>query len=152
MGSDARNAAAMAGSTGGYRRRFVESELFLPEPHALEPGVGLLKAPAVIGLENIGDGEHQVERAFVISTAADGRALQGIGELQELEFSQPVALLKGSQGVILLASQFPAIGKAAARPLDQRMEESSDALKEDEQSRLHEAPKGSDSPCARQWR
>ena len=152
MGSDARNAAVMAGSTGGYRRRSEESELLLPKPHALEPGVGLLKAPAVIALENIGDGEHQVERAPVVATAADGLALHGIGELEQIELREPVALLKCSQGVILLASQFPAIGKAAARPLDQRTEESSDALKEDEQSRLHEAPKGSDSPCARQWR
>jgi hypothetical protein len=28
----------------------------------LEPGVGLLVAVAVIGLENVGDGEHRVER------------------------------------------------------------------------------------------
>ena len=75
MGSDARNAAAMAGSTGGYRRRFGESDLLLPEPHALQPGIGLLKAPAVIALENVGDGEHEIERAPVVATAGHGRAL-----------------------------------------------------------------------------
>ena len=75
MGSDARNAAARAGSTGGYRRRFVESDLLLPEPHALEPGIGLLKAPAVIALEHVGDGEHQVKGAAVVAAACDGGAL-----------------------------------------------------------------------------
>jgi hypothetical protein len=101
MGSDARNAAATAGSTGGYRRRFVESELLLPEPHALEPGIGLLKAPAVIGFQHVGDGEHQVECTAVVATTGDGGALQGIGELEQLEFGEPVTLLKGGQGVVL---------------------------------------------------
>ena len=35
------------------------SELLLPEPHALEPGIGLLNAPAVISLEHVGDGEQR---------------------------------------------------------------------------------------------
>jgi len=92
----------MAGSTGGYRRRFAESELLLPEPHAFEPGVGLLNASAVIGLEHIGDGDHQIERAAVVAAAGDCVALQGVGELEKLQFSEPVTLLKGSKGVVLL--------------------------------------------------
>jgi hypothetical protein len=91
-------------------------------------------------------------KAAVVTAAADGGALQGIGELEQIELRQPVALLKGSQGVILLVSQFPAIGEAAARLLDQRTEEGSDALKEDEQGSVSEAPKGSDTPCARKQR
>jgi hypothetical protein len=87
----------------------------------------LLKAPAVIGFEDVGNGEHQIKGAAVVAAAGDGGALQGIGELQKLEFSQPVALLKGGKGVILLASQFPAIGGTAARPLEKRTEEGSDA-------------------------
>ena len=105
MGSDARNAAAMAGSTGGYRRCSEESELLLPKPHAFEPGIGLLKAPAVIALENIGDGEHQIKGTAVVAAAGDGGALQSIGELEELQFSQPVALLKGGESVVLLVGQ-----------------------------------------------
>jgi len=105
MGSDAKNAAATAGSTGGYRRRFGESELLLPEPHALEPGIGLLKAPAVIALEHVGDGEHQIKCTAVVTTAGDGGALQGIGELEEFELSQPVALLKGGESVVLLVGR-----------------------------------------------
>jgi hypothetical protein len=34
------------------------SDLLLPEPHPLKPGIGLLKAPAVIGFQNVGDGDH----------------------------------------------------------------------------------------------
>ena len=59
----------------------------------------------MIGLEDIGDGEHQIERAFVVFTAADRAALQGIGELQEFELRKPVALFKGSKGVVLLVRQ-----------------------------------------------
>ena len=105
MGSDAKNAAAIAGSTGGYRRRFVESELLLPEPHALQPGIGLLKAPAVIGLENIGDGEHQIKGAAVVAAAGDSGALHGIGELEQIELCEPVTLLKGGKGMVLLIGQ-----------------------------------------------
>jgi hypothetical protein len=119
MGSDARNAAVMAGSTGGYRRRSEESELLFPEPHALEPGIGLLKAPAVIALENIGDGEHQVEGAAVIAATADGTALQGIGELQKLQLSEPVTLLKGSKRVVLLIRKAAELGRAAGLPLEE---------------------------------
>jgi hypothetical protein len=150
MGSDAKNAAARAGSTGGYRRRFAESELLLPQPHALKPGVGLLQAPAVIGLEHIGDGDHQIKRAAVIAATADGTALQGVGELEKLQFSEPVALLKGSQGVVLLVGQAAHCRGAIGLSLDQRTDEGRDALKEGEQRGWREAPKGSNSSCARQ--
>ncbi len=118
MGSDARNAAATAGSTGGYRRRSAESELLLPEPHPLKPGIGLLKAPAVIALEHIGDGEHQIKGAAVVTATADGGSLQGIGELQELKLSEPVALLKSGQGVVLLVGREPGgwTGQRSGRP------------------------------------
>ena len=82
--------------------RSEPSKLLLLEPHALKPGIGLLKAPAVIALENIGDGEHQVKCTAVVAATCDGGALQGISELEEFELRQPVALLKGSEGVILL--------------------------------------------------
>jgi hypothetical protein len=88
-----------------YRRRSEQSELFFPEPHALKPGIGLLKAPAVIALEHVGDGEHQVKGAPVVAAAGDGGPLQGIGELQELQLSEPVALLKSGQGVVLLVGR-----------------------------------------------
>ena len=102
MGSDARTAAARAGSTGGYRRRFGESELLPPQPHALEPGIGLLKAPAVIALEHVGDGEHQIKGTAVVPAAVDGGPLKCIGQLQEFKFRQPVTLLKGGEGMVLV--------------------------------------------------
>jgi len=88
-----------------YRRRFVESELLLPEPHALQPGIGLLSAPAVIGPEHIGDGNHQIKRAAVIAATAGGTALKGIGELEKFELCEPVTLLKGCKGMVLLIGQ-----------------------------------------------
>ena len=80
----------------------ARSDLLLPEPHALKPGIGLLEAPAVISLEHVGDGEHQIKRAADIAAAADRAALQGVGELEEFQLRQPVALFKGSKGVVLL--------------------------------------------------
>ena len=63
----------------------------------------MLKTPTVISLQNVGNGEHQVESTAVVAAAGDSGALQGIGELEQIELRQPVALLKGSQGVILPA-------------------------------------------------
>ena len=65
------------------------SDLLLPEPHALEPGIGLLKAPAVIGFQHVGDGDHDIEGAAVVTAAGDGAALQGRAQLQEITFHCP---------------------------------------------------------------
>ena len=104
----------------------------------------------MIAFEQVGDTDHHIKGGVVVTALGKGAAVQGIAQVEEIQFREPVALLKGSQGVILLASQFPEIGGAAARPLDQRTEEGSDALKEDEQRSVSEAPKGSDSPSANQ--
>ena len=77
-------------------------ELCLPEPHALEPGIGLLKAPAMIGFQHVADGDHHIEGAAVVTAAGDGGALQSRAQLQEIQFRQPVALLKGGKSVVLL--------------------------------------------------
>jgi len=73
----------------------------------------------VIGLEDIGDGEHQVERAFVVAAAADRAALQGIGELEEVELREPVTLLKGGKGVVLLIRKTAGTGRALGLLLEQ---------------------------------
>jgi len=88
-----------------HQREIARSELLLPEPHALKPGVGLLQASAVIGLQNIGNGDHQIECAAVVAAAAVRAALQGVGELEKLQFSEPVTLLKSRKSVVLLVRQ-----------------------------------------------
>jgi hypothetical protein len=104
----------------------------------------------VIGFQNVGDGEHQIKGAAVVAAAGEGGALQGIGELQEIEFRQPVALLQGRKGVVLLAGQSPEMRGAGALALKQRTEESGDALKEEKQGSVRKALKGSDTPRASQ--
>lgn len=68
-------------SEEGYRRRLAgpgrRSELFIPEAHAIEPGIGLLQVPAVIGFEDIGDGDHQIKEPALIKTLLRGRLAQG---------------------------------------------------------------------------
>ena len=56
----------------------------------------------MVGLEDVGDGEHHVERLAVVAAVLTGGALQGLAELEQLEFLEPVALLKGREGVALL--------------------------------------------------
>ena len=72
----------------------------------------------MIALEKIGDGEHQVKGTAVVAAAVDGGPLQGVGELQEFELRQPVALLNGSKGLVLLVRQATELGRASARPLE----------------------------------
>lgn len=72
-------------------------ELLRPEPHALEPVVGVRGIPTVIAFEHLGDGDHHVEGFGVIPVAAEGLAVQHFAQLQQLKFRQPVALFKGRQ-------------------------------------------------------
>ncbi len=59
----------------------------------------------MIALEDVRDGEHQIKGASVIAAPGYGGPLKSIGELQEFELSQPVALLKSGQGVVLLVGR-----------------------------------------------
>jgi hypothetical protein len=70
------------GSEQGYRRplagqRGRQSELFIPEAHAIEPGIGLLEVPTVIGFEHIGDGDHQIKEPALIKTLLRSGLAQG---------------------------------------------------------------------------
>ncbi len=70
------------GSEEGYRRplagpRGRQSELFIPEAHAIEPGIGLLEVPTVIGFEHIGDGDHQIKEPAFIKTLLRSGLAQG---------------------------------------------------------------------------
>ena len=56
----------------------------------------------MIGFEHIGDGDHHVERLAVVTAALAGGALQALTELEQLELLEPVALLKGGEGVPML--------------------------------------------------
>ena len=56
----------------------------------------------MIGFQHVGDGDHHIEGAAVVTAAGDGGALQSRAQLQEIQFLQPVALLKGRKGVVLL--------------------------------------------------
>ena len=80
----------------------MESELLLPEPHAHQPGLGLLDRPAVISFQDIRDADHQIKGPAVVGAAGEGIALQGLTKLEEIQLRQPVALLKGGEGVLLL--------------------------------------------------
>jgi len=86
----------------------------------------------VIALENISDGEHQVNRTAFVAAAADGSSLQRISELEQLEFSKLVALLEGGEGMVLLIRKAAETARKLGLLLEQRADESCDALEEGE--------------------
>lgn len=135
------------------RRRSEESELvFFPEPHAHQPRLGLLDGPAVIGLEDIRDADHEVKSAAVVGAKGEGRSLQGLTELEQVEFSQPVALLKGGNGVLLLQERGGGLNgtsKSAGGPvLREATKDREGALNEDLQEIVSRAPR---VPSAKHW-
>ena len=60
----------------------------------------MLKIPAVIGLQYIGYGDHQVKGMAVVAAAAECLELQALAQLQKVQLSEPVTLLKGLEGVL----------------------------------------------------
>ena len=80
----------------------MRSELLLPEPHPHQPGLGLLDCPAVIGFQNVRDADHQVKSTAVVGAASEGIALEGLAKLEQIQLRQPITLLKGGEGVLLL--------------------------------------------------
>ena len=86
----------------------------------------------MIALEDVGDGEHEIEGAAVVAASGNGAALQGLAQLQEIQFRQPVALLKGGNGVVLLEGG-GIIGETGTLRLDQSTQNGTGALEESEQ-------------------
>ena len=74
-------------------------ELLAPQPHPRQPGLRLLKTPAVIGLQHIGDRDHQVKGPGVIAIALECFQLKPLRELEQIELGQPIPLLKGRERV-----------------------------------------------------
>ncbi|MFM8937306.1 MAG: hypothetical protein ACKOE9_10175, partial [Vulcanococcus sp.] len=55
----------------------------------------------MVGLEDIGDGDHQVERLAVVAAALTGGTPESLTELEQLKLLQPGALLKRGKGMPL---------------------------------------------------
>ena len=76
------------GSRGGYRRRFEGSEAPFPVAHAIEPGLRLLRAPAVIAFEQVDDTDHHIKGGQGMELLEGRPASGGAGLLLEQEADQ----------------------------------------------------------------
>lgn len=94
----------------------LASQLLLPHAKPLQPGLGLLGAPAVLGFQNVSDAEHQIKRPSVVAAALACAAVHGLGELQQLQLLQPGTLLEGRQGV---AAASKALAVSLAEPAEE---------------------------------
>ena len=50
----------------------------------------------MVELEHIGNGDHQIEELSFKAAPLIGEGFEFLGELQQLELGEPVALLKGA--------------------------------------------------------
>ena len=96
----------------------------------------------MIGFQNVGNADHQIKGPAVVGAASEGIALQGLTKLEEIQLRQPVALLKGGEGVLLLeGSGFRGDSRrAGAGALQQRSQERESASEESELGQGREAP------------
>ena len=103
----------------------------------------MLGAPAVIAFEQVGDTDHHIKGSVVVTAIGKGAALQGIAKVEEIQFREPVALLKGSKGMELLAGKQASSG-AGLLLLEQGANEGEGSVEDGEQGKRCKALKGSD--------
>ena len=102
----------------------------------------------MIAFEQVGDTDHHIKGSVVVTALGKGAALQGIAQVEEIKFREPVALLKGSKGMELLAGKQIASG-AGLLLLEQGANQGEGSVEDGEQGKRCKALKGSDLPLHR---
>ena len=97
----------------------------------------------MIAFEQVGDTDHHIKGGVVVTALGQGAALQGIAQVEEIQFREPVALLKGSKGMELLAGKQVA-GRAGSLLLEQGANQGEGSVEDGEQGKRCKALKGSD--------
>ena len=57
----------------------------------------------MIAFEQVGNTDHRIKGCVVVAALGTGAALQGIAQVEEIQFRKPIAMLKGSKGMELPA-------------------------------------------------
>jgi len=104
----------------------------------------MLGAPAVIAFEQVGDTDHHIKGGVVVAALGKGAAMQGFAQVEEIQFREPVALLKGSKGMELLAGKQASSG-AGLLLVEQGANQGEGSVEDGEQGKRCKALKGSDS-------
>ena len=103
----------------------------------------MLGAPAVIAFEQVGYTDHHIKGGVVVTALGKGAALQGIAQVEEIQFRKPVTLLKGGKGMELLAGKQVA-SEAGLLLLEQGANQGEGSVEDGEQDKRCKALKGSD--------
>ncbi len=103
----------------------------------------------MIAFEQVGDTDHHIKGSVVVAAIGKGAAMQGVTQVEEIQFRKPVALLKGSKGMELLAGG-PANGGAGLLLLEQGSKQGEGSVEDGEQGKRRMALKGSDL-LAQRW-
>lgn len=56
----------------------------------------------MIAFEQIGDTKHHIKGGVVVTVVGKGAAMQVIAQMEQIQFPEPVTLLQGGKGVVLL--------------------------------------------------
>ena len=67
----------------------------------------------MVELEHIRDGDHQIEELCLKAAPLIGEGFEFLGELQQLELGEPVALLKGAASLRSSSSQRRALTQSS---------------------------------------
>ncbi len=97
----------------------------------------------MIAFEQIGDTDHHIKGSVVVTAIGKGAAMQGIAKVEEIQFREPVALLKGSKGMELFAGK-QVSGGAGRLLLEQGANQGEGSVEDGEQGKRCMALKGSD--------
>ena len=97
----------------------------------------------MIAFEQVGDTDHHIKGGVVVTALGQSAALQGIAQVEEIQFCEPIALLKGGKGMELLAGK-QVSGGAGRLLLEQGANQGEGSVEDGEQGKRRMALKGSD--------
>jgi hypothetical protein len=98
----------------------------------------------VIAFEQIGDADHHIKGGVVVTALGQSAAMQGIAQVEEIQFREPVALLKGSKGMVVLAWKQVSGGPRRLLLLEQGANQGKGPVEDGEQGKRCRALKGFD--------
>jgi len=98
----------------------------------------------VIAFEQVGDTDHDIKGGVVVAALEMGAAMQGIAQVEEIKFREPVALLKGGKGMELPAWKQVSGGPRRLLLLEQGANQGEGSVDDGEQGKRCKALKGSD--------
>ena len=98
----------------------------------------------MIAFEQVGDTDHHIKGGVVVAALGKGAAMQGIAQVEEIQFREPIALLKGSKGMELPAWKQVSGGPRRLLMLEQGANQGEGSVDDGEQGKRCMALKGSD--------